>query len=69
MIEYRLGGDLTPSCIIDNMGWELAGEFYFPASHRLVAEPELLKSQLEALTISCKEFVQAEKSVRIITRS
>jgi len=47
--------------IVDNMGWELAGEFNFPASHILVAEPELLKSQLEALTLSGKEFASSRK--------
>lgn len=36
--------------IIDNMGWQLEGEFHFPASHLLVADPGLLAKQLEALT-------------------
>jgi multimeric flavodoxin WrbA len=47
--------------IIDNMGWELAGEFNFPASHLLVAEPELLESQFKAITMAGKEFASNKK--------
>ena len=42
--------------IIDNMGWQLEGEFHFPASHLLVAEPELLSTQLEAVTRGGQQF-------------
>ena len=47
--------------IVDNMGWQLEGEFHFPASHLLAAEPELLSAQLEALTKSGQEFVSQGK--------
>ena len=43
--------------ISDNMGWELEGEFHFPASHLLVAAPELLTTQLEAMTMSGQQLV------------
>lgn len=47
--------------IIDNMGWELEGEFHFPASHLLVAAPELLSTQLEAVTMSGQQLVAEGK--------
>ncbi len=47
--------------IIDNMGWQLEGEFFFPASHLLVAEPELLSNQLEAVTMCGQGFVSKGK--------
>ncbi len=52
------------------MGWQLAGEFQFPASHLLVAEPEILTSQLEAVTISGKELVlKGEISKTVLERA
>jgi len=39
------------------MGWELEGEFHFPASHLLVADPELVSTQLEAVTMSGQQLV------------
>lgn len=47
--------------IIDNMGWQLEGEFCFPASHLLVAQPELLSDQLEAVMMSGQEIVTGGK--------
>ena len=47
--------------IIDNMGWVLEGEVYFPASHLLVADPELLTTQLEAVTMSGQQLVAEGK--------
>lgn len=44
------------SRILDNMDCQLAGEFYFPASHLLVAEPDRLDRQLEAVAMAGKEF-------------
>ncbi|MCP3875884.1 MAG: flavodoxin family protein [Desulfobacteraceae bacterium] len=56
--------------IIDNMGWQLAGEFQFPASHLLVAEPEILASQLEAVAISGKEIVlKGEISKKLLEKA
>lgn len=43
--------------ITDNMGWQGAGEIRFPASHLLVAEPELLSEQLEAVAMCGQEIV------------
>ncbi len=42
--------------IIDNMGWQLRGEFMFPASHLLVTEPNLLSKQLEAVAMCGQAF-------------
>ena len=36
------------------MGWRSAGEFLFPASHLLVAEPERLDGQLRAVAMAGK---------------
>jgi multimeric flavodoxin WrbA len=47
--------------IINNMGWQLEGEFHFPASHLLVVEPGLLSTQLEAVTISGQQLVSEGK--------
>jgi multimeric flavodoxin WrbA len=47
--------------IIDNMGWQLEGEFHFPASHLLVADPGLLSKQLEAVTSCGQEIVSRGK--------
>ena len=47
--------------IIDNMGWQLEGEFHFPTSHLLVAEPELLSTQLEAVTRGRQQFGSERK--------
>ncbi len=47
--------------IIDNMGWQLEGEFHFPASHLLVAQPELLSNQLAAVTMCGQEIVTKGK--------
>jgi multimeric flavodoxin WrbA len=44
--------------IIDNMGAQLIGEFYFPASHLMVTQPELIAGQLEAVTLAGKEFAE-----------
>lgn len=43
--------------IIDNMEWQLLGEFLFPSSHLAVTHPELLAGQLDALTEAGKESV------------
>lgn len=43
--------------IIKNMGWELLGEFHFPASHLLVEKPELLSMQMKALNDCGKELI------------
>jgi hypothetical protein len=50
--------------IIDNMGWQFEGEFFFPASHLLVAEPERLSNQLEAVMMCGQEFVSEGKISR-----
>lgn len=47
--------------IVDNMGWQLDGEFHFPASHLLVAEPELLADQLEAMKLCGAELISQGK--------
>lgn len=52
--------------IIDNMGWQLDGEFHFPASHLLVAEPELLADQLEAVRMCGTEIVSQGKIPRAL---
>ena len=43
------------------MGWQFEGEFKFPASHLLTAEPELLSNQLEAVTKCGQEIVTKGK--------
>ena len=50
--------------IVDNMGWQLEGEIYFPASHLLVVEPELLSKQLDAVIMCGHEFVSEGKISR-----
>ncbi|WP_461209329.1 flavodoxin family protein [Desulfocurvus sp. DL9XJH121] len=52
--------------IVDNMGWQLDGEFHFPASHLLVAEPELLADQLEAVRLCGTELVSQGKISRAL---
>jgi len=47
--------------IIDNMGAELAGEFYFPASHFFVTHPERVAGQLEAVALAGKELASYGK--------
>jgi len=47
--------------IFENMEWELKGELLFPASHLIVAEPERLSSQLEAVTMCGQEFASEGK--------
>lgn len=49
--------------IVDNMGWQLVGEFYFPASHLLVTEPGRLSNQLEAVAMSGRELA-SEGTIR-----
>lgn len=47
--------------IIDNMGWQLAGEFLFPASHLLVMKPGRLANQLKAVGMAGQEFASTGK--------
>ncbi|MCJ2163967.1 MULTISPECIES: flavodoxin family protein [unclassified Pseudodesulfovibrio] len=42
--------------IIDNMGWQLAGELHFPASHLLVTDPDLLLNQMKAVAMCGAEM-------------
>jgi len=45
--------------IIDNMGAQLIGEFYFPDSHRIVTQSESLAGQLDAVAQAGKEFAES----------
>jgi multimeric flavodoxin WrbA len=47
--------------IIDNMGGQLVGEFHFPASHLILTQPDLLASQLAAVSMAGKEFATEGK--------
>ena len=49
----------TVGRIIDNMGWGLLGEFFFPSSHFALVHPELLATQLDALAKAGEEAVSA----------